>query len=439
MLQFRHPAIQKRLFEGKFGLEKESLRLTRSGSNPHTPHPFNHPHIVCDFAANQTEINTPVCTTLDEALDSLESISRMMNRVLEKQGEVLWPFSSPGYIANEEDIQLAYPEKEAAHTYRKYLSGRYGRYKMMFSGIHFNFSFSDNLLMQQAALEGAIELPAGKNPENPEDLDESARCAYRKWKDRFYLQLTEKTALFGWLINALLCASPLVDGSYWQKHLRGQTCFTGTASLRCSEMGYWNFFTPVFDYSDMNSYTRSIEKLCECGMLYAPSELYYPVRIKPASSYSMESLRKNGADHIELRMIDLNPYEAAGISKDDARFCHLFLVYLACLPDLTLDDKQQILAAQNFKNAARYDLKSSRIAADRNSSLSVWQEALDFLEKMEAFYTDLLPQVPEAVTRQKAKLLRPHEERLAWKVREDFETDYMRQGLEQALHLQKQA
>ena len=65
------------LFSGNFGLEKESLRITPEGFMAHTPHPFdkNHKHIVRDFCENQTEINTPVLPTAEEAVESLYSLS----------------------------------------------------------------------------------------------------------------------------------------------------------------------------------------------------------------------------------------------------------------------------------------------------------------------------------------------------------------------------
>lgn len=37
------------LFQGTFGLEKESLRITPEGCMAHTPHHIDHPGIVRDF------------------------------------------------------------------------------------------------------------------------------------------------------------------------------------------------------------------------------------------------------------------------------------------------------------------------------------------------------------------------------------------------------
>ena len=56
--------------EGKFGIEREMLRVDSFGSLAQTPHPFgDHPHITRDFCENQIELVTPVCGSIDEALE----------------------------------------------------------------------------------------------------------------------------------------------------------------------------------------------------------------------------------------------------------------------------------------------------------------------------------------------------------------------------------
>ena len=94
-------------------------------------------------------------------------------------------------------------------------------------------------------------------------------------------------------------------------------------------MGYWNEFAPVFDYSDIGSYAESIRKYVKKGLLKAPSELYYPVRLKPAGDNNLDALQKNGVNHIELRMFDLNPLAEEGLEEKDVVFAHLLMVWLA--------------------------------------------------------------------------------------------------------------
>lgn len=419
-LQYDQPAIRKHLFEGSFGIEKESLRVYQdTGFCADTPHPFRDEHIVQDFAENQTEINTDIYPTWKEARAACEEMTCQMQVVLDKAGEVLWPFSNPSIIRSPEDLPMLKSGSESALDYRKYLERRYGRMKMAYSGIHYNFSFSEALLQAQFNLQ-------------------HQESDYRQFKDRFYLDLCQKIVWYGWIIDILLNASPIFDGSLVSQNDLGKTYFSGMSSMRNSALGYWNFFTPFLDYSDLDAYTRSIEKYVEEGLLKAPRELYYPVRIKPAGSYSMEALRETGISHVELRMIDLNPYELSGISEEDAWFCHLLLVYLACIDDVALSWKDQIYAQQNFKNASFYQLEETRILFDTETSLNAKEAALRFLDEMVEFYASIDPDCRDLIRKQKLKLLRPDSYSLAGRVRSDF-SDFAKDGLVQARWLQKKA
>ena len=210
---------------------------------------------------------------------------------------------------------------------------------MTFSGIHVNYSFSEELLKIDFNLQ--------------EETD------YQKYKNRFYLILAQKMAAYGWLIVAVTAASPLLDSSFVEKGIYDGDIFTGLASVRCGEMGYWNEFVPILDYHDISAYADSIQKYVDMGLLKAASELYYPIRLKPAGENTLESLRKNGVNHIELRMFDLNPLADVGLEEKDVVFAQLLMVWLVSTPNQPFSEKDQIQAVQNFKNAARYDLKLS--------------------------------------------------------------------------------
>lgn len=116
--------------------------------------------------------------------------------------------------------------------------------------------------------------------------------------------------------------------------------FSGYGSMRNSEFGYWNQFIPTLDYSDIESFTDSIQGYIDDGLLLSPAELYLPVRLKPKGKYSLDAL-KTGIDHIELRMFDLNPLSDVGIFSEDAEFAHLLMLYLLHLPDFDFTAKLQ--------------------------------------------------------------------------------------------------
>ena len=296
MLNIENQSVREHILEGNFGLEKESLRIRKDGMLSHSPHPFeDDEHIVKDFCENQTEINTSVHANAREALEELEFHNRRIYERLESlpEREYLWLFSNPPYIQNESDIPVAVFEgKEVSKTaYREYLSKKYGRYKMTFSGIHVNYSFSERLLKA--------------------NFQDERETDYQEYKNKFYLELAQRMAAYGWLLVAVTAASPILDSSFVEKGIYDQDVFTGMASVRCGEMGYWNEFAPILDYQNIYAYADSIRKYVDMGLLKAPSELYYPIRLKPAGENNLESLCQNGVNHIELRMFDLNPLASA--------------------------------------------------------------------------------------------------------------------------------
>ena len=116
------------------------------------------------------------------------------------------------------------------------------------------------------------------------------------------------------VLTAAMAASPVCDSSFVEKGRIGGDLFQGLATVRCSELGYWNFFAPILDYTSAAAYADSIQSYIDSGMIRYPSELYYPIRLKNFGPYSLEGL-KEGISHIELRMVDLNPLVRAGIDE----------------------------------------------------------------------------------------------------------------------------
>ena len=150
-------------------------------------------------------------------------------------------------------------------------------------------------------------------------------------------------------------ASPIMDGSYFDDSAIGKDVVTPFSSVRCSEIGYWNEFTPILNYDSLESYVGGIQQYIADGLLKSASELYYPIRLKPLGANSIENLEKTGVNHIELRMLDLNPLSPVGIFKEDMDFLHMLILYLTSLEDKTFPESEQICAIKNVKQAAKYD------------------------------------------------------------------------------------
>ncbi len=423
MFHIENPDIRNLLLKGQFGLEKESLRIDENGFLSHTLHPFpGDSHIVRDFCENQTEINTPVTNSPDEAVKALTHLNNLLQTGLYRQspGELLWPFSNPPYIKGETDIPIArFTGAETGKTiYRKYLSKRYGRYKMSFSGIHVNFSFDEELLKQDFALSGETE--------------------YTTYKNQLYLTLARRMIAYGWLLVAVTAASPLMDSSFVEKGRFDGDVFYGMASVRCSEIGYWNYFTPVLNYSSIDAYVDSIQQYVTDGWIQAPSELYYPIRLKPPGNNTLKRLCDYGVNHIELRMFDLNPFASAGVDVRDIEFAHLMMVWLLSTQDQNFDDSDQINAVQNFKNAAHYDLKTVRIIVPNGENYSVAHAARNVIGHMRDFYSEAPPEIKNILDFEEKKFINPHM-RYAWQVRRNFEGGFVKKGLELAKKRQMEA
>lgn len=421
MLHIEDSVIRKYMLVGNIGLEKESMRVDSDGFIAHTPHPFpDDPQIVRDFSESQTEINTRVTGSAQEAVDALAQSYVKIQKTLRKQNELLWPFSNAPVIRSEEDIPIAvYEGAERSKTeYRKYLARKYGRYLMSFSGIHFNYSFDDRLIRREAELEGADDYPA--------------------FCEQFYVELAEKAAAYGWLITALTAASPLQDISYAVQGESGRDLFSGMASVRCSESGYWNYFTPVLDYSGIAKYSASVQKLVDQKLIAAASEMYYPIRLKPKGRNSLETLGNDGVNHIELRMFDLNPLTEVGIDVRDVTFAQLFLVWLGGGARVALSPYHQVQAVQNFKNAAHFDLRTVPVTTPGGREGTAEQIGLFLMDRIRTFYRDFPQEIQNILAFEEAKL-RNRENRYAFQVRELYHDTFVKKGLELARKRQDEA
>ena len=397
---------------GRFGLEKESLRITFAGRFAQTDDPFvGFDHVTRDFCENQTEINTGVHDSAEEAVAELVTHHRRLQSVLAAQPEreLLWPFSNPPFIENEDDIPIArYSGAERAkRTYREHLADRYGRHLMTFSGVHVNYSF--------------------------------APATIRGDRNQFYLDLAEKVLAYGWILTPLFAASPLLDESFCISgcHM-GETMFAGLASLRCSELGYWNQFTPVLDYRTLTGYVGSIREFVDRGFIVAPSEFYYPVRLKPRGRNSLEALTEAGVDHIEIRTVDLNPFFEGGVDVRDVKFIELFLGWCASLPKANLAVAEQLQAVQNYKRAAHYDITRARVALPGARATTVQKAGLTVLDRIRDCYADAGADILELIDFERQKYT-DAATRPAVQVFHRFSPHFATHGLGWARHLQEES
>lgn len=407
---FSGNALRRSMECAEYGIEKETLRVTPEGLLAKTSHPFTQNSIDRDFCENQVEMISSVHNDLGSLFDELDTIHHTVYEKLAGMDELLWPFSNPPVVRSEEDISIAQfaGEKRERTVYRTYLAEKYGKAIMLYSGIHLNFSFCDDMLLTMFLRSGEED--------------------YTLFKNGVYLELIQKLLHANWLIVYLNAASPLMDGSF--ARLRGIEDPGRYASARCSEIGYWNDFLPVLDFSSIEAYCESIQRYVDAGRLYSSAELYYPLRLKPRGAYSFDLLRRNGVNHIELRCLDINPLARLGLFKEDVRFIHLLILYLMSLPAVHLSGDDQRTAIENSKKAALFDDEENRILLD-GRPVPLRKAAQDALSEIEIFAKTFAEGFLPAVEYQKEKLCG---KRYAELVRERF-PDYIPDGLRLAEQL----
>lgn len=401
------------IFQGNFGLEKESLRITQDGYISKTLHPFDdNKNISRDFCENQVEIVTEVYPSIEKLYNGLKSINDYVKDTLKnlKEPEYLWYFSNPPYFNGENDIPIANFNDDLNYkqTYREYLAKKYGKRLMLYSGIHYNFSFNDNFLEYLYECSGMM--------------------VYKDFVSNIYLDLAKKLSKYSWLIVALTSASPVYDCSFINDNFIGIDGFNGYASMRNSSHGYWNKFDLVLDYSSLDNYIESIQHYINIGKIASVGECYIPIRLKPKGENSLNAL-KNGINHIELRMLDLNPLDSVGIKIEDLYFIHYLIIYLINLPNEDFSEQNQVYAINNHKKASSLYLEDVKIHID-GREISLVNKANEILLDMISFFLQFNNTIPiDIINFQRDKILN-FKNRYSNQVYDIYKNSFVKKGVE---------
>ncbi len=360
----------KNILYGEFGIEKESLRVTENGFLADTSHPYMEEEgISRDFSESQLEFISRVYNTIEEACEEICYLQNLVEDKIKKRDtgrEYVWTYSNPPLFGEEGSIRIAeFTENtQGKTTYRQYLSEKYGRAKMLYSGVHLNYSLPLSFFRT---------------------MKESTGKEIQDLKNAWYLKLADCMMNDSWLIVVLTSASPVAEEGFLRQLGVPYNLWHEFASFRNSEYGYWNLFLPQLCYNTFEAYLSTIQNYVNTGMISSIQELYYPIRLKPKGENSFENLKENGVNHIELRMLDLNPMCCAGVAKKDLIFIHLLLSYRIA----------QMLDGEGEPVKERED--GERILLHRKAAkLDFLEEQPDYKEKalavlagMDKFYYDL--------------------------------------------------
>lgn len=377
------------------GIEKESLRVDTEGSLAQTPHPdalgapLTHSSITTDFSEALIEFITPAENSIDQVLSYL---SRLHSFTANNIGnELLWSSSMPCVLHGSLNIPIAkYGSSNAAkmkETYRLGLGHRYGRAMQTISGIHYNFSLTDDFW---------------------EDLQskESDTGPLKDFKTTKYLGLIRNFKRHTWLLLYLFGASPAVCKSFLKEtdsHKLEELTFhtlgrPDATTLRMSELGYQSRAQESL-FSDCNSLDNYIESLqlalttpfkeyenpdweqLNQNIVQIENEIYSNIRPKqPTESGEppVVALKKRGIEYIEVRCLDLNPYLPLGIDKDTIKFLDAFLLF--CLfdpsPELSQKEDRQI---KQFNHKIAF---SGRTSIKKEDALKLLTEVKTFADEM---------------------------------------------------------
>lgn len=338
-----------RLVGMRRGVEKESLRaLPQGASLALTPHPLalgsalTHETVTTDFSESQLELITGVHASAEDCLRQLTEIHQAVYRCL--GDELMWASSMPCRLPADETIPLGrYGSSNigrAKSVYRMGLGHRYGRRMQTISGIHYNWS-----------------LPGLGNADH--------FALIRNFRRHSFLLLT----LFG--ASPALCGSfvagrdhglqPLGEGTLHMPH--------GT-SLRMGRLGYQSDAQASLSvsYNSLQGYAASLQEALtrpypayekigvvnpggeynqlSTTLLQIENEFYGTIRpkrtIRPGER-PLHALRERGVEYIEVRCMDLDPFEPVGIAASTMRFLDIFLLH--CWLTDSPDDSPAELAA----------------------------------------------------------------------------------------------
>lgn len=384
------------LLMGNFGIEREGLRVNEIGELSEKEHPrvfgdkVKNSYITTDFAESQVEVITPPFQDPKQTYNFANALYDIV--AMEMEEEYLWPQSMPGVVPKDSKIKIAeYGNNEKgkeARIYREKLIEKYGGKRQIICGIHYNFSFSEELINKLFNSQVFNELFKNLNIKN-EKLD------YKEFKNNIYLKVTRNYLRYRWLIIYLLGASGVVDKSYISNCLKASKKITidgfsneGALSYRNSECGYKNKVELYPNYDSIDKYTDSLKKFIEDKYIDSHKELYSSIRLKPADvSKFMDSLKKDGIQYLEYRSIDINPFEKGGISLEDLYFLQIFNLFLL-LQEESDYDKWQEEGVENQNIISKYGQSQVMLNKD-GESVSKEQWGVEILNSIKVINNEL--------------------------------------------------
>ena len=361
------------------GVEKESLRALASGAVAMTSHPrglgsaLTHPNMTTDFSESQVELITSVHADVQSCVDELSHIQQFTTQQL--GDEMLWVSSMPCGLPGDDQIPIGqYGSSNvgmAKSVYRMGLGYRYGRRMQTISGIHYNWSL-------------------------PDVSSEAYFSLIRNFRRNAFLLLY----LFG--ASPAVCSTFVAGRKHQLQPLTDHTLYLPYAtSLRMGRLGYQSDAQSSLEvsYNSLEGYAHSLEgaltspypayetigvrgddgqyRQLGTSLLQIENEFYGTIRPKRVifqGERPLHALRERGVEYVEVRLMDLDPFEPLGISSQTMRFLDVFLLYCH-LSDSPPDTPQEISALAHNQHSVAERGREPGLTLERNGStveLTAW-------------------------------------------------------------------
>ena len=383
------------------GIERESLRVDKNGKISQKNHPKNlgspltNKDITTDFSEALVELVTPTFESPEELFEHLNLLHRFLYSELDD--EMLWNFSMPCAFKSEKEIRIAeYGNSNSGmlkHVYRKGLRLRYGSIMQCVSGIHYNFSFTEN---------------SWKTLNKSSDQD---------FINEKYLGMIRNIKRNFWFILEQFGASPVTHKSYLldrehtlEKYNSSDLFLPYATSLRMSDVGYQSKIqdslkisynrlddfinslikgikTPVKKFNDIGMFDDAgIAQQISTGILQIENELYDIVRPKrsgPSGSRPATLLKKDGIEYLELRGIDINPFMPEAIDVNKIKLLDIYITHsLISESPLMLDEEINEIRANQKIMVNQGRLKNVMLRKNGNL-ISLEELRKNFLAELE--------------------------------------------------------
>ena len=340
------------------GVEKEGLRVNQAAYLTATAHPtalgstLCNSHITTDYAEALLELITVPHSSIEELHDELQHLHQFVARHIDN--EVMWNQSMPAHLPPEADIPIGwYGESNTGmfkHIYRRGLAERYGKRMQCIAGVHYNYSLPD-AIWPVLKTEGRT---------------------LQEQRSNGYLALIRNFTRYSWLLMYLFGASPVVSKDF----LSGQNllleqiapdsyCLPWATSLRMSDLGYQNKEAQAelqLCYNDLDTFLLRIRRAAttswpdyaaigthrdgeriqlNTNILQIENEYYSNIRPKrtpKSSERPSTALANRGVQYVEVRCLDIDPFDPLGLSAETSRFLDAFLLFCATEPSPVFPD-----------------------------------------------------------------------------------------------------